>query len=289
MQKPLQKPLVFISHITEEKEIALALKKLIEKTYMGMIDVFVSTDPTSIKPGRKWLDTITASLKSCKIEIILASPESVTRPWINFEAGAGWIRDIPVIPVCHSGMIPSKLPPPLSALQSAIASDETSMNTVFPELTAVARSLTPAVDFSEFISVVKAFEDTSRQISELKAVTPIVATDGLSPIEFATLSEIAESLNSPSDSVAAYNVRNSLQKAGFTGVGVVLALKMLLRKDFIEANKDSDYNNNEFEALRISENGWEWLEANQDRLKLHSGAPQPFDAEQKIHEDDIPF
>ena len=52
----MQKPLVFISHITEEKEIAHALKQLVEKTFLNMIEVFVSSDPTSIRLGGKWLD-----------------------------------------------------------------------------------------------------------------------------------------------------------------------------------------------------------------------------------------
>jgi hypothetical protein len=59
----MRKPLVFISHITEEKEIAVALKDLVEATFLNMIDVFVSTDSKSIKMGRKWLDEITDALK----------------------------------------------------------------------------------------------------------------------------------------------------------------------------------------------------------------------------------
>lgn len=108
----MQKPLVFISHITTEKEIAIALKGLVEQAFLGMVDVFVSSDPNSIAMGGRWLNDITYGLKTCVIEIVLAGPSSVTRPWINFEAGAGWVRDIPVIPLCHSGMTPSVLPAP---------------------------------------------------------------------------------------------------------------------------------------------------------------------------------
>lgn len=99
----MDKPVVFISHITEEKEMAMELKKLIEESFLGMLDVFVSSDENSISSGSKWLDNITSALSSCAIELILCSPNSVKRPWINFEAGAGWVRDIPVIPLCHSG------------------------------------------------------------------------------------------------------------------------------------------------------------------------------------------
>jgi hypothetical protein len=97
-----KKPIVFMSHITEEKEIAQALKKLVEKSFLNMIDVFVSSDPTSVELGQKWLDEISFHLTTCAVEIILASPKSVLRPWINFEAGSGWVRDIAVIPLCRA-------------------------------------------------------------------------------------------------------------------------------------------------------------------------------------------
>src|SRR5947209_10183307 len=144
----MQRPLVFISHIMEEKEIALALKRLVESTFLNMIEVFVSSDPTSIKLGRKWLDEITHALKNCAVEIILASPESVKRPWINFEAGSGWIRDIPVIPLCHSNMVPSKLPAPLGSLQAATATEESQLKLIFPVLAQSVGCTLPHIDFT---------------------------------------------------------------------------------------------------------------------------------------------
>lgn len=114
----MTKKIVFISHVTEEKELAIKTKELIETSFLGMIEVFVSSDEHNVSLGQKWLDNITNSLKTCAIEIILCSPKSISRPWINFEAGACWIRDIPVIPFCHSGMIPSKLPMPLNLLRN---------------------------------------------------------------------------------------------------------------------------------------------------------------------------
>ena len=97
----MDKRLVFISHIAEEKEVAIAVKELIESSFLGLIEVFVSSDQHSIGMGQKWLDQISAALKECVVEIVLCSPKSINRPWINFEAGAGWVRDISVIPLCH--------------------------------------------------------------------------------------------------------------------------------------------------------------------------------------------
>lgn len=152
------KPLLFISHITEEKELAIAFKDLVESQFLGMLDVFVSSDEDSIAMGQRWLDNITVALKSCAVEVIICSPQSIRRPWINFEAGAGWVRDIPVIPLCHSGIEPSQLPMPLKLLQAAKATEVSSLKLVFPVLASALDAKCPNVDFSEFTNLVKEFE-----------------------------------------------------------------------------------------------------------------------------------
>lgn len=152
------KPMLFISHITEEKDLALAFKDLVEKHFLGMLEVFVSSDENSIGMGQRWLDNITNALKSCSVEVILCSPQSIRRPWINFEAGAGWVRDIPVIPLCHSGMEPSQLPMPLNLLQAAKAGEVGSLKLVFPVLANALGAKSPSVDFTEFTEYVKEFE-----------------------------------------------------------------------------------------------------------------------------------
>lgn len=147
------KPLVFISHITEEKEIAIAFKELIESSFLGMLDVFVSSDEDTIHMGQKWLDRISNGLKTCAIEVVLCSPKSILRPWINFEAGAGWVRDIPVIPLCHSGIEPAKLPMPLNLLQAAKANEVSSLKLIFPVLAQAIGAKTPNIDWINVLVV----------------------------------------------------------------------------------------------------------------------------------------
>jgi hypothetical protein len=152
------KAIVFISHICEEREIAVAFRELVASSFPGMIDVFVSSDEHSVAMGQKWLNNITEALQICSVEVILCSPHSVDRPWINFEAGAGWIRDIPVIPLCHSGIEPSTLPLPLNLLQAAKAGEVASLQLIFPVLAQAIGAQVPKVDFSEFVAKVKQFE-----------------------------------------------------------------------------------------------------------------------------------
>jgi hypothetical protein len=48
----MQTSIVFISHVTSEKELAIAFKNLIEKSFLKIIDVFVSSDGESIEAGQ---------------------------------------------------------------------------------------------------------------------------------------------------------------------------------------------------------------------------------------------
>ena len=115
---------IFISHISEEKNIAICLKKWIDNLFLGHFEIFVSSDGESLKLGNKWLEGINSSLEDSKIMLVLCSPESILRPWINFETGCGWIKNIPVVPICHSGLKLSLLPPPLGFLQGIELADD---------------------------------------------------------------------------------------------------------------------------------------------------------------------
>lgn len=175
----MEKPLIFISHITEEKDLALSFKKLIESSFLGMIEVFVSSDENSIALGERWLDNISSSLKKCKIELILCSPKSIKRPWINFEAGAGWVREISVIPLCHSGMKPSNLPMPLNLLQAIEISSISNLKLLFPVIAQAIGSAIPNVDFTDFIAQAKELEkqysfwnDCNEAFDELNSINP---------------------------------------------------------------------------------------------------------------------
>ena len=107
------KPTIFISHIAEEAELAGAYKAAIEKAFLGLVNVFVSSDARSIQLGQNWLDGITDALRNCAAMLIFCSPASIGRQWINFECGAGWARAIDIAPLCHSGRPGSETLPPV--------------------------------------------------------------------------------------------------------------------------------------------------------------------------------
>jgi hypothetical protein len=123
-----------------------------------MIDTFVSSDGQSIESGSQWFNNLSNTLENCVLMTVVCSPVSIKRPWINFEAGAGWVRDINVIPLCHSGMTRDALPIPYSLRQAANATTATPLEQIFVRLAGTLGSDMPDVDFSEFIECTRRFE-----------------------------------------------------------------------------------------------------------------------------------
>jgi hypothetical protein len=164
MPKPKPRPLVFISHVTTESEIAKWLKDVLASGFLGMIDFFVSSDNHSIAVGDKWLDGITEALHRCVIQLVICSPVSIGRSWVNFEAGAGWVRDIPVVPVCHSGLSLNALPVPWNALQATDASDPVGLASLVRRLADALEVAAPDVDFGPFIRQVREFERSPTRV-----------------------------------------------------------------------------------------------------------------------------
>jgi molybdopterin-guanine dinucleotide biosynthesis protein A len=156
----MAKTRVFISHISSETALAQALKQHLQRDFLGLLDIFVSSDQSTIGAGSRWLDEVDKALKAADAQIVLASKESVGRPWVNFEAGAVWLRGIPVIPLCHSGMAPEELPVPLSMLQSISVGDPAGLRKLYDVLAQRAKVDAPAVDFQALAAQLKALETT---------------------------------------------------------------------------------------------------------------------------------
>jgi hypothetical protein len=154
---------IFVSHISAEAELAQTLKKHLAHDFLGSFDVFVSSDRETIRAGSKWLETLSNALQQATALIVLCSEESVRRPWVNFEAGGGWVRGIPVIPVCHSGMTPSELPVPLNMLQAVEVGDPDGLRELYEALAGTLDMLSPDANFQTISAELKTIEAKYKQ------------------------------------------------------------------------------------------------------------------------------
>ncbi len=172
----MEKPTVFLSHINEEEILASLLKRSIESDFLGMIDVFVSSDGHSLEVGTKWLAALESALHCAAIQFILCSRTSVERQWINFEAGAGWVKGIPVIPICHTNLRPIELPVPLNMLQGIDARDPNGLKRVYGVLAKQLGSKCPEPDFCALAEKIKSFEREYGFVSHVRTAVRSIVT-----------------------------------------------------------------------------------------------------------------
>jgi hypothetical protein len=151
-------PTIFISHISEESELAGLLKQHLINDFGTSVRVFVSSDLESITAGDDWLKSIDNALNVASVELILCSRLSITRPWVNFEVGAAWLKKIPIVPICHSGMQTCDLPVPYSILNGVEAGQERELRKLYGGIAKTAGVDLPDADFGQLASAVRAFE-----------------------------------------------------------------------------------------------------------------------------------
>jgi hypothetical protein len=149
---------VFISHASGEAPLAEILQQHIAKDFIGLVEVFVSSDGTSIAVGDHWLDGVVAALQSADIYAVLCSQHSIERRWINIEMGAALARSRPIIPICHTDLSPAQLQRPLEDSQAIQASDPDGLRRLYGRLAHELGSATPSVDFQALAAEVHAFE-----------------------------------------------------------------------------------------------------------------------------------
>jgi TIR domain len=115
---------VFISHVHDEAPIAQVLKEWIESSFGPACGVFLSSDPDDVPAGEEWLQRVRNELRNASVVLALCSRRTLTRPWINFELGGAWLKDTPVIVICHSGQAKDRLPVMLQGYQALSLSQD---------------------------------------------------------------------------------------------------------------------------------------------------------------------
>lgn len=153
----MAKKKIFISHISEESEIAKKFKEEILKYTNNGVEVFVSSDDESIYLGDDWEEEVKTNIRTCDMMLVLVSKNSLNRPWISFETGAAWVRGIKPIPICHGGMNTRELPKPFSIMQ-AVNTDGTDLTKVFKRISLLRDEDYISADVTELVKVIKEFD-----------------------------------------------------------------------------------------------------------------------------------
>jgi nucleoside 2-deoxyribosyltransferase len=97
----------------------------------------------------------------------------------------------------------------------------------------------------------------------------IANVEGLAQHELVAIVAIAENLNSSSDNVSSYTIKNDIENSGFTKIAAVIALQNLERKGFVINHEYQDtYSHDSYIGYQLTKNGWNWIMDNQDKFLM---------------------
>jgi uncharacterized protein YegL len=144
-----KKPIIFISHIHEDNQIAVSLSKFITDKFLGFFNIFVSGDGASIRAGDNWSAKIEGALKKSDLIIALITEESLERKWIYFETGGAFFMGKRVIPVLCNNLKKEKLGNPLAWLQAIEGWNQNEAKQLFNEIAKTFEIICPQFDSIE--------------------------------------------------------------------------------------------------------------------------------------------
>lgn len=113
----MDKPTIFFSHSSIDREYISELKGMITGRTSGTVNIFQSSDGESIPFGNNWVHKIEENLHKAKVMFVFVSPKSISSSWIYFESGFAYAKGVNVIPVGIKGVDVGALKPPLNLLQ----------------------------------------------------------------------------------------------------------------------------------------------------------------------------
>ena len=129
---------IFISHATANAELAGALAAALATAREG-VTTFLSSRAGDIRADEEWLRGIERALQEADAYIVILTPESVLRPWVNFESGAAWFSGRQLIFVRIRALPTDDIPLPVATRQVYAIDD-------LAQFVAVLRALELTVD-----------------------------------------------------------------------------------------------------------------------------------------------
>ncbi|MHA1732633.1 MAG: toll/interleukin-1 receptor domain-containing protein [Promethearchaeota archaeon] len=108
---------IFISYAETNRKLASELKEALETPLATGESPFCFMAAMDIKAGDIWEEKIRQAIISSKKIVVLVTPDSIRRPWILMEIGAGWVLQKPLIAALQQ-VDPTEIEHPLSKYQA---------------------------------------------------------------------------------------------------------------------------------------------------------------------------
>ncbi len=142
----MSKPSIFFSHSSKDTNALKLLQDEFIKKTGSAIDIFMSSDGSSIPFGRNWVKEVEDGLNNAKLMFVFITPNSLGSNWLFFESGYAYSKGIRVIPIGMFGLDLDTIPPPLNLLQGFNITSKEGLNNIL--------SMCSHTTFLSFISLV---------------------------------------------------------------------------------------------------------------------------------------
>jgi hypothetical protein len=121
----------------------------------------------------------------------------------------------------------------------------------------------------------------SETLQRISKTDPIATVEGLSQAEILIVAVLAGESFNVNSAIGASRAKRDAENAGITGLGFNLGVRRLISKGFVALEDLCDSNSGEYyDGLRLTQDGWSWVEANESKFVLHRLAPD---------DDKVPF
>jgi hypothetical protein len=241
----------------------------------------VDEDPHADVPITSIEDGI-RSAAVCLADITMDNPN------VWFELGFAFAANRPVVMVCSNERTGKY---PFDIQHRAIIPYKTEAQSDF-------QTLSDAI-----LERLKAAGERGQTLQRIAEAEPIAPVSGLSQIELSVLA-VAAAAALPRTGFSLWGLQNDAEKIGLSKIGISLALRRLMQKQFLEDATVEDQNG-EYKGAAVSSKGWDWIDANEDNFVLRRPAvrststarfdqlPQSggddYAQSAEISDDDIPF
>lgn len=226
----------------------------------GLQPYRVDYDPGVLVP----IDAIEKGIRQASICLADISADN---PNVWYELGFAFASERPVIMVCSDERTGKKYP------------FDIQHRSIIP-YTADAPS-----DFDKLreglTAKLKAVSERTEVLQQIADAAPVTPIEGLSAIETLVLAVIAGDAFLPDFAVTVASVKHEAERTGITNMGFNIALRKLTAKKFVRSEDVHDERGESYAGVAITDQGWQWIEANESRFVLLR--------QEKKKDDRIPF
>lgn len=181
-------------------------------------------------------------------------------PNVWYELGYAFASGRPVVMVCSDERTGRKYP------------FDIQHRTIIPYLTDSAQDFEKLKQgITARIQALAQRGEAMRQLAETEQVAPV---EGLSQPELVALASIAGVRTEPDGGLSVHLAKQDVERAGFTPVGFALGLRRLHKKGFIALYEVED-RDGKYEAVKVTDEGWDWIERNEGKFILRKPEPDP--------------